>query len=109
MTLARRCLVADDHEAFLATVVRHLEPHFEVITTAGDGQAALDETIRVTPDVIVLDTSMPRLSGLEAATKLRARGSAAKIIFLTVQTDAEYVRAALETGALRNLSIRTRQ
>jgi DNA-binding NarL/FixJ family response regulator len=48
----------------------------------------------------VLDISMPLLSGLEAARHLQAAGSPAKIIFLTVHDDPDYVRAALATGAL---------
>jgi DNA-binding NarL/FixJ family response regulator len=93
-------LLADDHEEFLAAVVRHLEPHFEIVRTVGNGQTLLDEAARRTPDVIVLDISMPVLNGIEAARQLKAAGSPAKIVFLTVHADPDYVRAALGTGAL---------
>ena len=92
-------LLADDHEEFLRIVAQHLEPHFHVIRTAGDGQAMLDEATRLEPDVVVLDISMPGLNGIEAAKRLRARGSRAKIVFLTVHADRDYVRAALGAGA----------
>jgi DNA-binding NarL/FixJ family response regulator len=95
-----RVLLADDHEDFLAAVVRHLEPQVEVVKTVGNGQALLDEAARLEPDVIVLDISMPVLNGIEAARKLKAMGSLAKIVFLTVHADSDYVRAALGTGAL---------
>jgi DNA-binding NarL/FixJ family response regulator len=49
---------------------------------------------------VVLDISMPVLSGIEAARRLKAAGSPARIVFLTMHADPDYVRAALETGAL---------
>lgn len=93
-------LLADDHEDFLAAVARHLEPHFDVVKTVGNGQALLDEAVRLEPDVVVLDISMPEMNGLEAAKKLKATGSPARIVFLTVHADVDYVRVALATGAL---------
>jgi DNA-binding NarL/FixJ family response regulator len=93
-------LLADDHQDFLALVARHLEPHFDVLRTVGDGQAMLDEALRLEPDVVVLDISMPVLNGIEAAKKLRALGCRAKIVFLTVNEDQDYVRAALGIGAV---------
>jgi DNA-binding NarL/FixJ family response regulator len=95
-----RVLLADDHADFLAAVVRHLEPHVEVVKAVGNGQALLDEAARLEPDVIVLDISMPELNGIEVARKLKATGSLAKIVFLTVHAGSDYVRAALGTGAL---------
>ena len=93
-------LLADDHEDFLAAVVRHLEPHFEILRTVGNGQMLLDEATRLTPDVVVLDISMPVMNGIEAARRLKAAGSRAKIVFLTVHADPDYVRAALGSGAV---------
>lgn len=95
-----RVLLADDHEEFLAAVVRHLEPHFEIVRTVGNGRTLLDAAARLAPDVIVLDISMPVMNGVEAARRLRAAGTSAKIVFLTVHADQDYVRAALGTGAL---------
>jgi DNA-binding NarL/FixJ family response regulator len=95
-----RVLLADDHEEFLAAVVRHLEPHFEIVRTVGNGRTLLDAAARLAPDVIVLDISMPIMNGVEAARRLRAAGTSAKIVFLTVHADQDYVRAALGTGAL---------
>ena len=95
-----RVLLADDHEEFLAAVVRHLEPHFEIVRTVGNGRTLLDAAARLAPDVIVLNISMPVMNGVEAARRLRAAGTSAKIVFLTVHADQDYVRAALGTGAL---------
>ena len=93
-------LLADDHEGFLATAIRHLKTHFEVVKAVRDGQALLDEAVSVKPDVVVLDISMPGLSGIEVAQKLKAAGSQARIVFLTMHADPDYVRVALATGAL---------
>jgi DNA-binding NarL/FixJ family response regulator len=57
-------------------------------------------SLQLNPDIIVTDISMPALSGLEAADQLRKSGSKAKVIFLTVHSDPDFVRAGLDTGAL---------
>jgi DNA-binding NarL/FixJ family response regulator len=95
-----RILLADDHMEFLAVVTRLLEPEFEVVQTVRDGRALLDEAARLKPDVLVLDISMPVLNGIEAARRLKAAGSRARIVFLTVHQDPEYVNAAMAAGAL---------
>ena len=94
-----RVLLADDHEAFLVVVRRLLEPEFNVVETVRDGLAAVEAAARLTPDVLVLDLSMPLMDGIEAARSLRASGSRVKIVFLTVHGDSDYARAALATGA----------
>jgi DNA-binding NarL/FixJ family response regulator len=100
MHISRTVLLADDHEEFLAAVVRHLEPHFEVVRAVGNGQTLLEEAVRLQPDLIVLDISMPGLSGLEVARRLRALRSSARIVFLTVHADSDFVHAAFAVGAL---------
>jgi DNA-binding NarL/FixJ family response regulator len=95
-----RIILADDHEDFLAVATRLLEPEFIVIKTVADGQALLDEAVRLEPDVLVIDISMPVLDGLAAARQLKAAGSRAKIVFLTLHQDPDYVHAARATGAL---------
>jgi DNA-binding NarL/FixJ family response regulator len=59
----------------------------------------LEEAARLEPDVLVVDISMPVLNGIEAVRQLRAAGSRAKIVFLTVHQDAAYVHAAVAAGA----------
>ena len=94
-----RVLLVDDHEEFLAVEARLLEPEFEVVTTARDGRTALDEAARLGPDALILDISMPGLSGIETTRQLRAAGSRAKIVLLTVHGDPDYIRAGLAAGA----------
>src|SRR5258705_363200 len=93
-------LLADDHGDFLATVVRHLEPHFDVVGAVSNGQALVDAAVRLVPDVVVLDITMPVVNGIDAARRLKAAGSRARIVFLTVHADPDYVHAALGAGAL---------
>jgi DNA-binding NarL/FixJ family response regulator len=95
-----RVLLADDHEDFLAIESQLLEQEFDVVTTVGDGRAALEAAARLEPDILVLDVSMPVMNGIEAAQLLQASGSRAKIVFLTVHDDADYARVALASGAL---------
>jgi DNA-binding NarL/FixJ family response regulator len=78
---------------------RLLEPEFEVIGAVGDGCALLEAAAQMKPDVCVIDISMPVLSGIRAATQLKETGSTAKIIFLTVHEDPDFVQAALDAGA----------
>jgi DNA-binding NarL/FixJ family response regulator len=77
-----------------------LEPEFEVVGTVADGNALVKAAAQLIPDVCVIDISMPHLNGIEAAIRLRESGSGARIVFLTVNEDSDFVRAALRTGAL---------
>jgi DNA-binding NarL/FixJ family response regulator len=100
-TLTRtRILLAEDYKDMRDRVVRLLEPEFEVVGAVEDGLALLEAAQRMRPDVCVLDISMPRMSGIEAATHLRERAPLVKVVFLTVHEDPDFVRAALATDAL---------
>jgi len=96
-----RVLLADDHQQMLDYVRELLTANgCDVIGVANDGQAALDAALQLHPDVVVLDISMPVLSGIQAAKRLRELDPNAKIVFLTVDRDDDFCRAALETGVL---------
>jgi DNA-binding NarL/FixJ family response regulator len=95
-----RILLADDHKEIRDRAVRLLEPEFEVVGTVSDGNSLVRAFAQLKPDVCVIDISMPHMSGIDAAIKLRENGSEAKIVFLTVNEDSDFVRAALRTGAL---------
>ena len=95
-----RILLADDHKEIRDRAVRLLEPEFEVVGAVADGNALVLISAQLKPDVCIIDISMPYLNGIEAAIKLRENGSEARIVFLTVNEDSDFVRAALKTGAL---------
>ena len=77
-----------------------LANEFFVVGSVGDGRELLAEAERLHPDVIVLDITMPRLDGIEAARQLRRSHQLARLVFLTVHEDADYARAALDAGGL---------
>ena len=95
-----RILIADDHKEMREKVVRELEAEFEVVGSVTNGQALLAAVPRMQPDVCVLDISMPIMSGIRAASQLRAGGASSKIVFLTVHKEPDFLEAALDTGAL---------
>ena len=95
-----RVLLADDHEEMLDRVANLLEADCEVVGAVSDGRQALEAASELKPDVLVLDIWMPVMNGIETAYRLRQDGAKTRIIFLTVHDDPDYVREALETGAL---------
>jgi DNA-binding NarL/FixJ family response regulator len=94
-----RVLLADDHQAILDTESRILAPEFHVVGAVRDGAAVLAAAAELDPDVITLDITMPEISGLEVARRLRASGSRAKIVFVTVHEDPDFICEALHVGA----------
>jgi len=97
---APRILLADDHEEMLETLAGILEDEFQIVGTANNGMRALELAASLTPDIVVLDISMPEVNGLEAAWRLREEGSLARVVFLTAHNDPELVEAAVSAGAL---------
>jgi DNA-binding NarL/FixJ family response regulator len=97
-----RIVLADDHAEFLAMAVQIIEsqPDLQVIKTFNSGQAIVDAADELSPDLFVLDISMPGLNGIDAALQLTNRDPDARIVFLTVHDDHDYFRSALATGAL---------
>lgn len=84
----------------LNRVIALLKPQFEVVGSVSDGGALVREAQRLQPDVIVLDITMPILTGIEAARQLHEVGSKAKLVFLTVHQDPAFVRECFAEGAL---------
>ena len=95
-----RVLLADDHSSLLEAETNLLRPYFDVVGTARTGVELVSEAMRLDPDVIVADISMPGFTGIEAFHQLRESGSTAKIVFLTVHSEEEFVRACVAEGAL---------
>jgi len=98
---AIRVLVVDDHAVVREGIRSVLErqPGFEVVGEAGDGVAALKLAASTTPDVVVLDVSMPGGSGLRTAADLRTQVPEARVLILSMYDNAEYVLEAVRAGA----------
>ncbi len=94
-----RVLLADDHTDMLQMEENILEPILEVVGKVADGRSLLEAAAKLHPDLIVTDISMPILNGIEAIKKLKESGSLAKVVFLTVHSDQDFVRACFEAGA----------
>jgi DNA-binding NarL/FixJ family response regulator len=92
-------IVADDHPGNLDRVAKTLGDEFEILAQVGDGVAAFHSALEHQPDVLILDFSMPRMHGIQAARELRKRGFRAVILFLSIQADADYMEVLHEIGA----------
>ena len=93
-------LLVDDNPAMIARANSVLSHGCEVVGSAKDGPAALQAIAALTPEVVVLDISMPGMTGFEVASRLKATGSTTAIVFLTVHEDEAVFRAAKAVGGL---------
>lgn len=94
-----RILIADDHPLVLESLRQLLEPMYSVVGTVGTGQELLEAVKAHRPDVVLLDVSMPGMSGFEAARQLRVTLPRVKIIFLTMLAEAISVSEGFRSGA----------
>ena len=93
-----RILIADDHVLIAETLRLLLEKAYTVVGTVADGRSLLSAIRKVDPDLIVLDIGMPLLNGLDAGRRIREEFPKIRIVFLTMQEDANLAAAALQLG-----------
>jgi DNA-binding NarL/FixJ family response regulator len=103
-----RLLIADDHPLLRLALRNVLEQHddFEVIAEASDGQEAINLTKELNPDIVIMDISMPEVSGLEATRQIKSDCPKTSVLVLTVHTDNEHILGILEAGASAYLTKR---
>ena len=96
-----RILLVDDHPIVRQGLKTLLEGHsgWEVIGEASDGAEAVEKAKDLSPDVMVLDVTMPRMNGLEACRLLRHECPGLEILFVTQHDSPQMMREALEAGA----------
>jgi DNA-binding NarL/FixJ family response regulator len=95
-----RFVIADDHQMYLDAVKAILEENgFRVIGEASDGVEALRLCRDLEPDIAVLDISMPRLNGIDAAREIKRVSPSIKIILLTIHAADQYILESLRAGA----------
>jgi DNA-binding NarL/FixJ family response regulator len=93
--------LVDDNLEFRNIAAALLEANnFEVVNRACNGEEGLNAALRLDPDVVVLDISMPLLNGFEVARRLRQQKHRAALVLLTFHEDVEFVRAAQSLGVL---------
>jgi DNA-binding NarL/FixJ family response regulator len=99
MVASIRVLLADDNASLLSELRVQLGTVFEIVGAVADGERAVDTTLGLDPDVLILDVGIPVMNGFQAASRLRDSKSRTKIVILTAYEDAEYIEAAFSSGA----------
>ena len=96
-----RILLADDHSMVREGTRQLLEqvPGFTVVGEAGRGDEAVERTVELRPDVVVLDLRMPGVNGIEATRQIAARAPETKVLIVSAYNDEDYVVEALRAGA----------
>jgi CheY-like chemotaxis protein len=94
-----RILLVDDNHAVLEHLVEMLEPTYKIAATLCRGTAVVEQAAALLPDLIILDISLGDISGFEVARRLKRAGCPAKIIFLSLHEDMDFVGAAFGLGA----------
>ena len=104
-----RVIIADDHDLvrqslkFLLTA----QDDIQVVGEACDGQEAVDLTLALKPDVLILDLSMPGVNGIDSTRQIRIRNRTTRILILTMHNDESIIRRAFRSGANGFLSKRS--
>ena len=93
--------VADDHAIVREGLASLLaaQPDIHVIGTAADGRDTVRQVVKLQPQVVVMDISMPQMNGIEAAREIRLRVPQARVVILSMHSSVEHVFHALEAGA----------
>src|ERR1700744_1473762 len=93
-------VVADDHPPLVEAVIAILKPRYDVVGIATDGAMLVSETLRLCPDVIVSDITLPIVNGIEAIHRLRGSNAQTKVVFLTIHAEEGFLKACIAEGAL---------
>lgn len=103
-----KIMLADDHPLIRDALRNALERHadLEIIAEATNGEEAVELALKLIPDVIIMDISMPKMSGLEATRKIKEKCPKIAVLMLTVHDDSEHIFAVLECGAAGYLTKR---
>ncbi|MDR4473798.1 MAG: response regulator transcription factor [Nitrospira sp.] len=95
-----RLVIADDHSIVLEAYRQLLEPEYEVVGSAVNGEELLRMAPALSPDIILLDISMPTVNGLDVSRQLRATLPRTKLIFVTMMSEPFYITQAFDLGAV---------
>jgi two-component system, NarL family, nitrate/nitrite response regulator NarL len=100
-TMAIRILLADDHELVRKGIKALFEsvPDWQVCGEAANGKEAVEKTLELKPDLILMDISMPVMNGIEATKQIRRSQPSAKIVMLTMHDSPQIAEQAKQAGA----------
>ncbi|MDB5897807.1 MAG: two component transcriptional regulator, LuxR family [Ramlibacter sp.] len=101
MSKKHHVFIVDDHALLRAGLVALLsrDPSLEIVGEAEDGQEAVRQVAALLPDLVLMDVSMPGMSGIEAVVDIKRRNPQIRVLVLTIHKADEYVLAALRAGA----------
>ncbi len=96
-----KLLLADDHAVLRAGLktLLNAQPDIEVVAEAADGQETVRRSLEMVPDIVIMDITMPGLSGLEATQEIKRQNPAIKVLVLTMHEDESYLHQMLRAGA----------
>jgi len=94
-----KVLLADDHAIIAEGLARLIGDVADLVGQVNDGLRLVEEVRRLRPDIVVADITMPGMSGIDAMRQLKAEGSKARFIFLTIHTEARLAAEAMRSGA----------
>ena len=94
-----KVLLADDHAVIAEGLARLIGDVADLVGQVNDGVRLVEEVRRLRPDIVVADITMPGMSGIDAMRQLKAEGSEARFIFLTIHTEARLAAEAMRSGA----------
>lgn len=94
-------LLVDDHVLLRAGIRRILQScdEFEIVAEAGDGREAVERTLELDPDVVMMDIWLPHLSGIEATRRIREVAPRSRVVIVSQHERSDFVEAALKAGA----------
>lgn len=99
--MATTVLIADDHQLFREGLVNLISsaPDVEVVGEAKDGREATEKAKKIKPDVVLIDIGMPEMNGIEATRIIKKDNPKIKVIAVSMHSDRQFVKGALEAGA----------
>lgn len=97
--IRKRLVLADDDPHVLEMVWRLLYDHYDIVGRASDGRMLVEQVALHSPDVAVVDLSMPELSGIEATRAITRSAGTVRVVILSVHDEPAYVEAAFDAGA----------
>ena len=94
-----KIMLGDDHSLVLEGIRRLLDSKYNVVASVENGRLLVSEALRLKPEIVVLDITMPILNGIDAAREIRKAMPETRFVFVSMHANAVYVRKAMEAGA----------